>query len=340
MTQSEHAMQNRPKIAITMGDAAGIGPEITVKCLAQPDVYQWCMPVVVGDSSVISQAVALTGVLLKIRSVKTASTAQFAHGTIDVLDYHNIDVENLRMGIVDAKNGEAAVLYTKKAGKMCLDGRVDAMVSAPLNKESMHAAGYKYEGQTEILGELCGVKKYGMILLLGNLRLMLLTTHMSLRQAIEKVKKERIVSMVELAWESLRSFGLEHPKIAVAAVNPHAGEGGLFGDEEVKEISPAVEECRARGMNVVGPIPADTVFVRAKEGEFDLVVAMFHDQGLMVVKLLGFGSAVTLLAGLPLIRTSVGHGTAFDIAGKNKADHRNLLEAIRIATDLAARKRR
>lgn len=331
---------NKPKVAITMGDAAGIGPEITVKCLRHPEVYEWCAPLVLGDARVINQAIALAGSDLKVRPVQRVAEAEFIPGVMDVLDYHNIDAENLRMGVVDAKNGEAAVLYTKEAGRMCLDGEVEAMVSAPLNKESMRAAGYKYEGQTQILGELCGAKKYGMILLLGDLLLMLLTTHMSLREAIEKVKKDRIVSMVELAWRSLAAFGLKNPKIAVAALNPHAGEGGLFGEEEVKEISPAVQECVARGMNVVGPIPADTVFVRARQGEFDLVVAMFHDQGLMVVKLLGFGEAVTLLAGLPIIRTSVGHGTAFDIAGQNKAEHKNLLAAIRIAAELAVKKRR
>ncbi len=333
-------MLERPRIAITMGDAAGIGPEITAKCLAQREVYECCRPVVLGDARVIEQAVALAKVPLVVRRVKDVLDAGLKQGMVDVLDFHNIDVENLRMGVVDAKNGEAAVLYTKEAGRMCLEGKVEAMVSAPLNKESMRAAGYKYEGQTEILGELCGAKKYGMILLLGNLRLMLLTTHMSLREAVEKVKKERIVSVVELALETLLFLGLDKPKVAVAALNPHASEGGIFGDEETKEIAPAVEECSAHGMNVVGPIPADTVFVRAKQGEFDLVVAMFHDQGMMVVKLLGFGSAVTLLAGLPLVRTSVGHGTAFDIAGKNKADHRNLLEAIRVAAEIALKKRR
>jgi 4-hydroxythreonine-4-phosphate dehydrogenase len=331
---------DRPRIAITMGDAAGIGPEITVKCLAQPTVYEFCKPLVLGDARIIDQAVALTNSRVKVSPVRSISEAAFISGKIDVLDYHNIDVEHLRMGVVDPSNGEAAVLYTKEAGRMCLDATVDAMVSAPLNKESMRAAGYTYEGQTQILGELSGAKRYGMILLLGDLRLMLLTTHMSLRHAIDKIKKERIVSMIELAWESLPSFGFDNPRIAVAALNPHAGEGGIFGSEETEEISPAVEECAARGINVVGPIPADTVFVRAREGEFDLVLAMFHDQGLMVVKLLGFGSAVTLLAGLPLIRTSVGHGTAFDIAGQNKAEHKNLLEAIKVAANIALRRRR
>jgi len=323
-----------------MGDAAGIGPEITAKCLAQPEVYQRCDPLVLGDARVMNQAVALADVPVRVHPIESVSDARFVHGNIDVLDYHNIDLENLRMGVVDARNGDAAVRYTKEAGNMCLQGKVDAMVSAPLNKESMRAAGYTYEGQTQILGELCGAERYGMILLLGNLRLMLLTTHMSLRDAIENVRRDRIVSMVGLAWETLLFLGLESPKVAVAALNPHAGEGGMFGDEEIKEIVPAVEACSARGISVVGPIPADTVFVRAREGEFDLVVAMFHDQGLMVVKLLGFGSAVTLLAGLPLIRTSVGHGTAFDIAGQNKADHRNLLQAIKVAAELALRKRR
>lgn len=333
-------MGDRPKIAITMGDAAGIGPETTVKCLAQREVHEWCEPIVLGDARVIRQAVTQTGVRLAVNPIDDISDAKPMQGTVEVLDYHNIDVKNLQMGVVNANNGEAAVVYTKEAGKMCLEGKVEAMVSAPLNKGSMRAAGYKYEGQTEILGELCGATRYGMILLLGDLRFMLLTTHMSLREAIEKVKKERIVSVVELAWETLLFLGIDSPGIAVAALNPHAGEGGIFGEEEINEIAPAVAECSARGMNVVGPIPADTVFVRARQGEFDLVVVMFHDQGMIVVKLLGFGSAVTLLAGLPLIRTSVGHGTAFDIAGQNKADHRNLLEAIRTAAELAVRKRR
>lgn len=186
-----------------MGDAAGIGPEITAKCLAQREVYEWCRPIVLGDARVIEQAVAVAKVPLVVRPVKDVLDAGLKQGMIDVLDFQNIDAENLRMGVVDAKNGEAAVLYTKEAGRMCLEGKVEAMVSAPLNKESMRAAGYKYEGQTEILGELCGAKKYGMILLLGNLRLMLLTTHMALREAVEKVKKERIVSVIELAWRLL-----------------------------------------------------------------------------------------------------------------------------------------
>jgi len=222
---------------------------------------------------------------------------------------------------------------------MCLDGRLNAMVSAPLNKEAMRAAGYSYEGQTQILAELCGAKRHGMALILGDLRIMLLTTHMSLSAAIERIKKDRVTAMVELAWEMLKFIEVPDPVIAVAGLNPHAGEGGLFGSEEIDEIIPAIKDCKSKGINVVGPLPADTVFHRANQGEFGLVLALYHDQGLMAVKLLGFGSAVTLLAGLPLIRTSVGHGTAFDIAGQNRADHTNLHKAIELAAELGSRKK-
>ena len=221
---------------------------------------------------------------------------------------------------------------------MCLDGRLQAMTSAPLNKESMRAAGHHYEGQTQILAELCQAKRHGMAIILDKLRIMLLTTHMSLSEAIAKVKKERVTNMLELAWDLLQFVEVPDPVIAVAGLNPHAGEGGLFGREEIDEVMPAIETCRKNGINVVGPLPADTVFHRAHQGEFSLVLAMFHDQGLMAVKLVGFGHAVTLLAGIPLIRTSTGHGTAFDIAGKNIADHTNLYKAILLAGQLGVKK--
>jgi len=329
---------NLPRVGITMGDAAGIGPEITVKCLAMPEMGELCAPVVLGDARVIKAAVDLTGVPMKIRAIKTPEESDPKPGVIDVIDYENVDPSTYEMGVINPSNGDAAVLYTKEAGQMCLDGRIGAMVSAPLNKESMREAGHNYEGQTQILGELCKAERYAMALILGDMRIILLSTHMSLRDAIEKVKKDRVISYTELAWETLNMIKVPNPTIAVAGLNPHAGEGGLFGTEDVEEIRPAVDECRAKGINVVGPLPPDTVFTRAKEGEFDLVLAMYHDQGLMVVKLLGFGEAVTLLCGLPIIRTSVGHGTAFDIAGKNIAQHMNLFEAIKVAADMAAMK--
>ena len=327
-----------PRVGITMGDAAGIGPEITVKSLVNPELYTLCNPVVLGDSRVIEAAVKVTQTEFEVKSIDTEEKPDAQPGLINVIDYKNVDPATYEMGIIKASNGDAAVHYTKEAGRMCLDGRLQAMVSAPLNKESMREAGHHYEGQTQILAELCEAKRHGMALILGELRIMLLTTHMSLTEAIAKVKKERVKNMVELAWELLEFIDVKDPVIAVSGLNPHAGEGGLFGREELDEVVPAVEECQSKGINVVGPLPADTVFHRANQGEFSLVLALFHDQGLMAVKLLGFGHAVTLLAGIPLIRTSTGHGTAFDIAGKNIADHTNLYKAMLLAAQLGVKK--
>ena len=327
-----------PRVGITMGDAAGIGPEITVKCLANSELYSICNPVVLGDSRVIQAAADLTRTEFEIRSIGAAQMSEARAGLIYVIDYQNVDPSTYAMGVVNAKNGDAAVHYTQEAGRMCLDGRLAAMVSAPLNKESMREAGHTYEGQTQILAELCEAKRHGMALILGEMRIMLLTTHMSMREAIDRIKRDRVATMVDLAWDMLKFIEVPEPVIAVAGLNPHAGEGGLFGREEIDEIIPAIADCKRRGINVIGPLPGDTVFHRAHQGEFDLVVALYHDQGLMAIKLLGFGSAVTLLAGLPLIRTSVGHGTAFDIAGQNKADHTNLYKAIELAAKLGARK--
>jgi len=326
-----------PRVGITMGDAAGIGPEITVKSLVDPELYKMCNPVVLGDSRVIQAAVTVTGTDFEARSIDTEETPEAKPGLINVIDYKNVDPSTYEMGVVKPANGDAAVHYTKEAGRMCLEGRLAAMVSAPLNKESMRQAGHHYEGQTQILAELCEAERHGMALILGDLRIMLLTTHMALSEAISRVKKDRVKTMVELAWDLLKFIDVSDPVIAVSGLNPHAGEGGLFGREEIDEVIPAVEACKSKGINVVGPLPADTVFHRANQGEFDLVLALFHDQGLMAVKLLGFGNAVTLLAGIPLIRTSTGHGTAFDIAGKNIADHTNLYKAILLAARLGAK---
>lgn len=325
----------KPIIGITMGDAAGIGPEITVKTLSEKRVYEWCSPIVLGDAKVMELALKITGLNFDIRPVKEVTGAGFQYGVIDVLDYANIDIDRLKLGVVDEMCGRAAVIYTQEAGRMALEGKIQAIVSAPLNKDSMHQAGYRFEGQAQILAEVTGIKRYGMLLILGSVRLMLVTTHVSLRKACDMITKDRVVGMIELANESLTSFGIKKPKIAVSALNPHGGEGGLFGTEEIAEIIPAIEEAKKMDIDAIGPIPADTVFVRAKEGEFDIVLALYHDQGTMAMKLLGFGTVVTLLSGLPIIRTSVGHGTAFDIAGKNIADPKNLIEAVRVAAQMA-----
>jgi 4-hydroxythreonine-4-phosphate dehydrogenase len=317
-----------------MGDAAGIGPEITVKSLADASATEHCIPLVLGDARVLERAMEATGVRLPLRRLTAAAEAEGRPGTIEILDYANIDMAAHRWGVVDPGRGAAAVHYTREAGRLAVGGEIDAIVSAPLNKESMHAAGFRYEGQTEILGELTGTRP-AMVLVLGQMRLMLFTNHMALRAVCDYVRKDRVLERLVLADAALRDLGIARPRLAVAGLNPHAGEGGVFGREEVDEIVPAIEAARARGIDAQGPFPADTVFLKARDGAYDLTLALYHDQGLMAVKLLGFGTVVTLLVGLPLIRTSTGHGTAFDIAGRNLADHRNLLGAIRVAAEVA-----
>lgn len=324
----------KPTIAITMGDAAGIGPEIVVKSLADPRVREWCEPIVLGDLGVLRAAAEKARLPLRLDAVERPGGVHGGAGTACVIDYRNVDAATLRIGVVEPALGDAAVHYTREAARFALAGEVDGIVSAPLNKEAMRAAGHHYEGATEIFAEMAGSKRYAMVLLLGEMRLMLLTNHMSLRDACDKVTKARVYEKVMLGHEALVAQGIAAPRVAVSALNPHAGEGGLFGREEIEEIRPAIERARAEGVNAIGPVPADTVFFKAKQGQYDMTVALYHDQGLGAVKLLGFGTVVTLLVGLPFIRTSTGHGTAFDIAGTGKADHANLLEAIRVAAEL------
>ena len=317
-----------------MGDAAGIGPEITVKSLADPRVSEWCVPVVLGDARILEKATGVTGAPLTIRRIGRVAEAAGAAGTIDVLDDPAIDAATHRWGAIDPHYGEAAVRWTKQAGQLALAGDIDAMVSAPLNKEAMHAAGYPYEGQTEILGEMTRSKP-AMVMVVDRMRLMLFTNHMALRAVCDYLRTDRVLDRLVLGDAALRDMGIRNPSIAVAGLNPHAGEQGAFGREEIDAIIPAIEAARARGIDARGPFPADTVFLKSRDAAYDMTLALYHDQGLMAVKLVGFGRVVTLLIGLPLIRTSTGHGTAFDIAGKNLADHVNLLEAIRVAAEVA-----
>ena len=325
----------KPIIGITMGDAAGIGPELIFKSLQEEEIYQLCRPVVIGSYAAMEFWKTKFSFPNNLRRIEEISGTGPQNNIIDVLDYDLIEPEKIPIGVVDKMCGHAAVIYTQKAGELALNHKIDAIVSAPLNKESMRLAGHEFEGQTQILGELCGAKRYGMILILGHIKVMMLTTHMSLRKACSAVKSGKVLDMLQLADETLKNIGITKPTIAVAALNPHAGEHGLFGDEERDEIAPAISEAKQSGINAVGPVPADVVFVNAKNKMYDLVLAMYHDQANMAAKLLGFGSVVTLLAGLPLIRTSVGHGTAFDIAGKKIAGHNNFLESIKVAARLA-----
>lgn len=327
-------MSQRPRIAITMGDAAGIGPEITVKSLANPTTSTWCIPLVLGDARVLERAMDATGIRLPIRPIKAPGDAQGTPGTVEVIDYANIDMGAHRWGELNAGFGDAAVRWTKDAGQMCLDGVIDGMVSAPLNKEAMHMAGHDFEGQTEILGDMTKSRP-AMVMVVDKMRLMLFTNHMALRAVCDHLRTDRVLERVRLADAALRDMGISKPKIAIAGLNPHAGENGAFGREEIDAIIPAIKAAQEQGIDAQGPFPADTVFLKARDGAFDMTIALYHDQGLMAVKLVGFGRVVTLLIGLPLIRTSTGHGTAFDIAGKNIADHVNLQEAIRVAAEVA-----
>jgi 4-hydroxythreonine-4-phosphate dehydrogenase len=327
----------RPILGITMGDAAGIGPEIIDKTLAKKEFYNIARPIVIGDASVIKDALKVAKVKLNINSIKDVSEAEYKHGTVDVIDLKNIRLSELKMGKVQAMAGEASVKYVEKAVEMALTDKIDAIVTAPLNKEAMNLAGYDYAGHTEILAHLTKTKDYAMMLVAGKLRVVHVTTHVSMREACELIKKERVLTTIQLTHEVTKKMGVEVPKIAVSGFNPHAGESGLFGNEEIEEIIPAIESAKKNGINVIGPMPPDTVFLRASRGEYDSVVAMYHDQGHIPVKMLGFESGINVTIGLPIIRTSVDHGTAYRRAGLRlgTGDPTSLEEAMKLAVQMA-----
>lgn len=332
----------KPVLGITMGDAAGVGPEITVMTLSREDVRQICNPVVIGDAGTMKEAARIVGSSHTIAALKSVEAAQFPNGVIEVLDLENIDLTKLTRGTVDTMAGKAAYDCVARAVRLALEDQIDAVVTAPLNKEAMNSAGFRYSGHTEILADLCECPDVAMMLVAGQLRVSHVTTHVSLREACDLVKKDRIISVIELTEAAVKRMGVEKPSIAVAGLNPHAGEGGLFGREESEEIDPAVREARQLGYDVIGPMPPDTVFFRAlrgKEigrGEFDAVVAMYHDQGHIPIKLLGFFDGVNVTLGLPIIRTSVDHGTVFGKAGKGTANPASLIEAVRLAAKMVS----
>ncbi|MFC1506847.1 4-hydroxythreonine-4-phosphate dehydrogenase PdxA [Thermoproteota archaeon] len=326
-----------PILGITMGDAAGVGPEIIDKALAKKEFYDIARPIVIGDVSVIEDALKVAKVKVDINSVKDISEAKYEHGTIEVIDLKNIQLSELKMGQVQAMAGKASVKYVEKAVEMALENKIDAIVTAPLNKEAMNLAGYDYAGHTEILAHLTKTKDYAMMLVAGQLRVIHVTTHVSMRDACELIKKDRVLTTIRLTDEVTKKMGVEAPKIAVSGFNPHAGESGLFGNEEIEEIIPAIESAKKNNMNVIGPMPPDTVFLRASRGEYDAVVAMYHDQGHIPVKMLGFESGINVTIGLPIIRTSVDHGTAYRRAGLRlgTGDPTSLEEAMKLAVQMA-----
>jgi 4-hydroxythreonine-4-phosphate dehydrogenase len=328
----------RPLIALTMGDPAGIGAEISLKALLEPEIYAICRPLVIGTLAVLEQMRDVLQSGQRLQAVADPAAGRYTLGTVDVLDLSAEHPGPFPLGVATKEGGAAAVAYVEKAIALALAGEVDAIATAPLNKEAMRAAGFPYDGHTELLAVKTGTEVYTMMLASGDFRVFHVSTHVSLRGAIERAKKARVLQVIELAYRELQRLGVTQPRLAVAGLNPHAGEHGLFGEEEMHEIGPAVEEAKARGWNVSGPWSPDTVFARAKRGDFDGVVAMYHDQGHIPFKMTEFEMGVNVTVGLPIIRTSVDHGTAYDIAGKGVADAKNMLQAVRLAADMAQRR--
>ena len=324
----------QPLVAVTMGDAAGIGPEIIAKTFAEPDFTERNRAVVVGDMAILERAVKLLGLSLRINPVAVPDEGRYEPGTMDVIPASDLP-HDLPFGKLDARAGAAAFEYVRRAIELSLDGSVVAIATAPLNKEAMHLGGHEYPGHTEILADLTGTGDYAMMLVAEDLRVIHVSTHVALREAIERATPERELAVIHLAHDALKKLGVDEPRIAVAGLNPHAGENGLFGAEDAEKIRPAVERAREQGLNASGPHPPDTVFSQAKQGRFDIVVVQYHDQGHIPIKLLGFETGVNVTVGLPFFRTSVDHGTAFDIAGTGEADHSSMQAALDLARELS-----
>jgi 4-hydroxythreonine-4-phosphate dehydrogenase len=324
-------MSTERVIAITMGDPTGIGPEIVAKVFAEDPTPR---AVVVGDVAMMRRAVALVDAPLEVHAIDEPAEARFEPGVVDVLGVTDLP-DDLPFGRVDARGGDAAFRYVQKGVELALADEVHAVATGPLNKEAMHLAGHRFPGHTEILAELTGVRDYAMMLVADELRVVHVSTHVSLAEAIRRVEPERELTVIRLADRSLRQLGIDAPRVAVAGLNPHAGEAGLFGTEDRDVIAPAVEAARAEGIDASGPWPPDTVFMQARRGRFDIVVVQYHDQGHIPIKLMGFDTGVNVTVGLPFFRTSVDHGTAFDIAGTGRADHASMRAALDLAATLA-----
>lgn len=344
-------MERKLTIGITMGDPASIGPEITVKALTQKSIYERCNPIVIGDANVMQEAVSIVGKdgEITIHPVSNVSEASFEYGTIDVYDMKRIDVKSLKRGEVSATAGNAAFEYVRKVIELAIDNKVDATVTNALNKEAMNLGGHHYSGHTEIYADYTHTQKYTMMLAHENLRVVHVSTHVSLREACDRVKKDRVLEVIRIADQACKDLGIENPRIGVAGLNPHSGENGMFGKEEIEEITPAIQLAKAEGILADGPIPPDTIFSKARGGWYDIVVAMYHDQGHIPLKVVGFVynqeekkwdavAGVNITLGLPIIRTSVDHGTAFDQAGKGVANELSLLNAIDYAIRMAKNK--
>lgn len=337
----------KPTLAITIGDPAGIGPEIVAKVLADSETYRICNPIVVGDKQAMMMGIDVADVSLEINIIESISGARNEVGVIDLFDLDNIDPSKVEMGKPRAMTGAASAQYVIYAADLALANKVDGIVTAPLNKEAMHLGGYHYPGHTELLAEKSGTDDYAMMLVSGNLRVVHVTTHVPFRDIIKNLTPERIRTTIRIAFNACTSLGILHPRIAIAGLNPHSGDGGLFGDEEARIIQPIIDAARADGLDVDGPVPPDTVFGKAAGGLYDIVVALYHDQGHIPVKLIGMKyndetgqwgsvSGVNVTLGLSFIRTSVDHGTAYGKAGRREgtANPQSLMEAIELAVKM------
>jgi 4-phospho-D-threonate 3-dehydrogenase / 4-phospho-D-erythronate 3-dehydrogenase len=329
--------QLKPIIGITLGDAAGVGPEIILKSLGKEEMYEMSRPLVIGDSKILERAKSFINseLIIETVSAERIQDLPYIFGTVYCLDLNLLD-ENLPVGQVSPEAGHAAFEYLATAIELAKENKIDAICTAPLNKEALHKGGHKYPGHTEILADLTNTEDFSMMLSAPNLKVIHVTTHVGIIDAVKMINPERVYHVIKLAHDTLKKSGIHSPKIAVCGINPHAGENGLFGyGEEEEKVIPGVEKAQGEGIDVVGPLPADTLFFRTVRGDFDIVVAMYHDQGHGPVKVLGLDAGVNITVGLPIIRTSVDHGTAFDIAGKGIADEKSLMEAIRQAVEFA-----
>ena len=324
----------RTKIAIPMGDPAGVGPEIVVKTAVSKEILDLCDLVVIGDKNVLEKAIEICQVNLKIHTIKNIEEGKYEKGILNVIDLENVDMNTLEYGQVQGMCGKAAFEYIKKCVELAMEHKVDAIATTPINKESLKAGNINYIGHTEILGDLSNSRDPLTMFEVDNMRVFFLTRHMSLRKACDAITKERVLEYIERCTKALKQLGVSG-KMAVAGLNPHSGEHGLFGDEEVKEITPAIEEAQKLGYDVVGPVGADSVFHQALQGRYAAVLSLYHDQGHIATKTYDFERTIAITLDMPFLRTSVDHGTAFDIAGKGIVSAVSMIEAVKLAAKYA-----
>ncbi len=336
----------RPLVGISVGDPGGIGPEITSKSLGREEIYLICRPLVVADLKLMQEAVQIARVDLECRQVEHPEQGLYKLGTMDIMDLHNVDISCLEYGKISTSGGKASFEYIERLIELALRGKIDACVTGPIHKEALHMAGVPFAGHTEIFADRTGTRNYAMMLVDGSFRVVHVSLHISMREALDRVRRDRILKVIELTHQALIRMGIPSPRLAVAGLNPHSGEGGLFGREEIEEISPAIQDARAMKINVDGPVPPDNIFSKMAMDQYDAVVAMYHDQGHIPTKVLGFHyddhtkdlqsvTGVNVTLGLPIIRTSVDHGVAFGRAGQGRASPQSMIDAIILAATLA-----